>query len=177
MILQEKGSHTAKAGFKNEDDVIEYFNNWKTQPIAQEWLKAMDYSINDIEKVIAFKIKGHFKADMQVQISVSIKLKKLLDVQNIQVKLVSNTQGFNQIDKRWVDKYVELWNIPEDVAKILKYFTGEYAPQILHPRDARRMFMDEFTLDEQECLIKFIHDNKALIVSDILKGRGTFSAE
>ena len=50
------------------------------------------------------------------------------DAQNIQIKLVSNPKGFNQIDKRWVDQYVEMWNIPKDVADLLKYFTGEYKP-------------------------------------------------
>lgn len=39
-----------------------------------------------------------------MQVQVTIKLKEAIDAQNLQVKLVSNTKGFNQIDKRWVDK-------------------------------------------------------------------------
>ena len=57
------------------------------------------------------------------------------DLQNLQVKLVSNPQGFNQIDKRWVDKYVELWNIPKDITAILKLFTGETKPVKNNLRD------------------------------------------
>jgi hypothetical protein len=175
--LVKLGSDTAKGGFKNEDNVIERFNNWKNDELAQGWLVAMNYVIDEIEYVRAEKIKGSYKADVQVQVSIEVKLKKLTDTQNLQVKLVSNPQGFNQIDKRWVDKYVELWNIPQDITQLLKYFTGEIEPNIESPRDSRRMFIDELQEKDQEKLVKFIQDNKTLIVSDILKGRGKFSAE
>jgi hypothetical protein len=175
--LVKKGSKTAKDGFKNEDEVINRFNNWKNDSLARDWLKEMNYDLNQIEYVKAFKIKGSFKADIQVQINIEIKLKKLFDVQNLQVKLASNFVGFNQIDKRWVDKYVELWNISSEVATILKYFTGELMPYVENSKDARRMFMNEFTEYEQGIVIDFIKANQSLIVSDILKGRGKFSAE
>ncbi len=175
--LIKRGSKTAKDGFKNENDVVDKFNNWQNDDLAKEWLKAMNYNLNEIEYVKASKIKGSFKADIQVQINVEIKLKKLLDVQNLQVKLVSNPAGFNQIDKRWVDKYVELWNIPNEITKILKHFAGELLPYIKNPKDERRMFMNEFTNDEQKFVVDFIKANQSLIISDILKGRGQFSAE
>lgn len=175
--LVKVGSQTAKDGFQNENDVIDKFNNWQDDDIAKEWLKAMNYNLNEIEYVKAHKIKGSFKADVQVQISVEIKLKKLLDVQNLQVKLVSNPNGFNQIDKRWVDKYVELWNIPSDITRILKHFTGEIPPYIKESKDERRMFINEFTKEEQNLIVDFIKINQSLIVSDILKGRGQFAAE
>ena len=114
------GSKTAKGGFTNEQDVIDRFNDWKTDKVAQEWLAEMNYKIDDIEFVKASKVRGQYKADIQVRIMVLIKLKSQEDLQNLQVKLVSNPQGFNQIDKRKVDKYVEFWNIPQDVTKILK---------------------------------------------------------
>ena len=88
----------------------------------------MGYKLSDIEYVKATKITGSYKADVQVRIQITIKLKSQSDIQNLQVKLVSNPQGFNQIDKRWVDKYVELWNIPIDITKLLKLFTGEIKP-------------------------------------------------
>jgi len=175
--LIKRGSKTAKDRFKNENDVVDKFNNWQNDNLAKEWLKSMNYNLNEIEYVKASKIKGNFKADIQVQINVEIKLKKLLDVQNLQVKLVSNPAGFNQIDKRWVDKYVELWNIPNEITKILKHFTGELLPYIKNPKDERRMFMNEFGEKEQKFVVDFIKANQSLIVSDILKGRGQFSAE
>ncbi len=176
-ILIHRGSQTAKNGFKNEDFTIAEFNNWQNSEFAPLWLKAMDYDLTDIESVRATKVKGSFKADIQVEIKIEIKLKSLTDIQNLQVKLVSNPKGFNQIDKRWLKKYNELWNIPNDVYELLQYFTGEKSPKIDHPRDARRMFADEFSKDEQQLLLTFFHDNKTLIVNDILKGRGKFSAE
>ena len=156
------GSKTAKGGFTNEQDVIDRFNNWKTDKVAQEWLAEMNYKIDDIEFVKASKVRGQYKADIQVKITVLIKLKSQEDLQNLQVKLVSNPQGFNQIDKRWVDKYIELWKI---------------APTKNGLRDPRRMFLDEMSESDQNKLIDFIKHNKILIVSDLLKGRGEFSAD
>jgi hypothetical protein len=171
------GSKTAKDGFKNEQYVVDEFNNWKKSELSKLWLSKMQYNINDIEYVHAEKISGSFKADIQLAIRVAIKLKKLKDIQNIQVKLVSNPKGFNQIDKRWLAKYDELWNIPKDVLSLLQYYTGEKAPYIDGTRDKRRMFIDEFTHQEQELILEFIKNNKTLIVSDLLKGRGKFAAE
>jgi hypothetical protein len=102
---QLKGSQTAKNGFLNEDDIVSKFNNWIIDEDAQKWLLIMEYDFSKVEYVKAVKLSG-FKTDVQVQIT--IKLKKAIDVQNLQVKLVSNPKGFNQIDKRWVDKYVEM---------------------------------------------------------------------
>ena len=171
------GSKTAKGGFSNEQDVIDRFNNWKTDKTAQEWLAEMNYKISDIEYVKASKVRGQYKADIQVRIMIVIKLKSQEDLQNLQVKLVSNPQGFNQIDKRKVNKYVEFWNIPQDITKILKLFTGETKPTKSGLRDARRMFLDEMSQPDQDKLVDFFKRNKILVVSDILKGRGDFSAD
>jgi R.HinP1I restriction endonuclease len=169
------GSNTAKNGFKNEYDVILKFNNWKTDEDAQKCLITMGYKIEDIEKVLAIKITGSFKTDVQVQIT--IYFKEAIDAQNISIKLVSNPSGFNQIDKRWVNKYTELWSIPDQVVQVLKYYTGELPPKIIDPRDARRMFLDEFPQEEQESVINFFENNRSLILTDILKGRGQFASE
>lgn len=171
------GSKTAKAGFRNENDVIERFNNWKKDSIAKAWLAEMNYNIDDIEFVKASKVKGQYKADIQVRITVLIKLKSQEDIQNLQIKLVSNPQGFNQIDKRWVDRYVELWNIPNDIVKILKLFTGEIISKRKNLRDSRRMFLDEMSKSDQDKLVNFFSTQKILIISDLLKGRGEFSAD
>jgi hypothetical protein len=174
MDIIQKGSQTAKDGFINEKDIVEKFNNWKKDAEAVKWLKIMNYNIDEIEYVRAEILSGE-KTDVQVQ--VTIKLTRLIDVENLQVKLVSNSKGYNQIDKRWVDKYTELWNIPEDIITIFKLFTGENKPILNTPRDKRRMFIDEFELKEQNRLIDWLKQNQSLIVSDILKGRGRFAAE
>ena len=171
---QLKGSQTAKNGFRNEDDIVNKFNNWNTDEDAQKWLLIMQYDLIQIEYVKAVKLSG-CKTDVQAQ--VTIKLKEAIDVQNLQVKLVSNPKGFNQIDKRWVYKYVEMWNIPTEIETIIKRYTGEIKPTISNPKDNRRMFANEFSEKEQSNLLTWLNQNKSLIVSDILKGRGQFSAE
>ncbi len=168
------GSLTAKNGFANEDDIVDKFNNWQNDETAKDWLAIMQYDINDIEYVKAVKLSG-FKTDVQVQ--VTVKLKDAIDAQNLQVKLVSNPKGFNQIDKRWVDKYVELWQIPAPIVNIIKRYSGELPPTIENPKDKRRMFANEFSTAEQQSILTWLNQNKSLIVSDILKGRGQFSAE
>jgi hypothetical protein len=171
---QNLGSQTAKNGFKNEDDIVEKFNNWEKDKDAQIWLTIMNFKLSEIEYVEAVKISG-YKTDVQVQ--VEIKIKKAIDVENLQVKLVSNTRGFNQIDKRWIDNYKEVWDIPKNVLSILKRYTGEVAPSIKNSKDKRRMFLNEFSDLEQSIIINWLKKNQSLIVSDILKGRGKFAAE
>ena len=177
--LQNKkrlGSQTAKDGFKNEKFVIDIFNHWNDNLLAQEWLKTMGYKIDDILSVKAQKINGGYKAD--IQLLVQIILRNLYDVQNIQIKLVSNlNSGFNQIDKRWLKNYKDMWNIPDNIMELLEYFVGERTPKILNPKDSRRMFFDEFSKDEQNNILDFFKTNQALILCDILKGRGKFASE
>lgn len=153
MDLVKLGSETAKAGFQNEKDVIDTFNNWNNSQLAKEWLIAMNYIIDEIEYVLAEKVKGSYKTDIQVQ--VTVKLKKNIDCQNIQVKLVSNKKGFNQIDKRWLNTYRELWEIPEDTFTLLQYFTGELLPYKANTKDRRRMFLNEMTECQQNNILNF----------------------
>ena len=51
--LIKRGSKTAKDGFKNENDVVDKFNNWQNDDLAKEWLKAMNYNLNEIKYVKA----------------------------------------------------------------------------------------------------------------------------
>jgi len=145
--LRKLGSLTAKKGFRNEKEIVKKFNSWKVDKEAQKWLIIMGYNLKEIEFVKAVQI---YQSKTDVQVQVTIKLKKAIDVQNLQVKLVSNLKGYNQIDKRWVDHYKSLWNIPEDILELLKLFTGELKPIILKPRDPRRMFLNEFKSRDQE---------------------------
>ena len=168
------GSIIAKQGFANERYIANKFIAWKEDKEAQEWLKIMGYKLEEIEYVFADVLHG-YKTDVQVQ--VTIKLKTLIDAQNLQVKLVSNEKGFNQIDKRWIKNYKEMWDIPDNIEKLLKYYTGELNPYKTPTKDKRRMFMNEFSTDEQEEIIKWFEKNKMLIILDIVKGSGKFAAE
>lgn len=170
------GSNTAKGGFLNERWVINEFNQWKNSDLAKDCLVEMGYELDKIESIYAEKINGSFKADLQVRIKITIRFKTLIEAQNISVKLVSNPQGFNQIDKRWVVKYKELWNFDDEIERILKLYTGELPPY-KDTRDKRRMFLDEMSKIEQERLMQWFRKNQILILNDILKGRGKFAAE
>lgn len=171
--LIKLGSQTAKGGFRNEDDIVRKFINWKKDGDAQKWLEIMSYSLEEIEKVEAVKLHGQ-KTDVQAQIT--IYMKKAIAAENLSIKLVSNPQGFNQVDKRWVDKYAEMWNIPEDIVIILKLFTGEITPTRSGLKDKRRMFLNEMDRVDQKKIVDFFAKYRILIVSDVLKGRGKFSA-
>ena len=172
--LKTIGSQTAKDGFENENGIVTKFNNWKIDKDAKKWLVTMGYELKEIENVKAVKLSNRYKTDVQVQIT--IYMKKAISAENLSIKLVSNPTGFNQIDKRWIKKYIEMWSIPEDVVKILKLFTGEISPRNkANLKDNRRMFFSEMTKEEQEKVLNFFSKNKFLIVSDMLKGRGKFS--
>ena len=87
------------------------------------------------------------------------------------------------MDKRWVDTYKEIWEFDDEIAFGLKLFTGEIKPSACPKiikgktlRDKRRMFLDELPIELREKIIKFFYENRILVVSDILKGRGSLSA-
>lgn len=174
MNLVQRGSQTAKDGFKNEQDICDKFNHWQFDAEAKQWLKIMQYNLNDIDYVKAVILHG-YKADINLQIQ--IKLKPAINTENIQVKLVSNKRGFNQVDKRCLLHYKEMWNIPDDVFSLLQYYTGEKLPYKDNVRDSRRMFIDEFSKEEQDILLRWFSTNKTLVLTDIIKGRGKFSVE
>ncbi len=168
------GSFIAQNGFLNEKEVAQKFNNYLNDKDAQIWLIIMGYDLNKIEYVKANVLSG-YKVDANVIIQ--IKMKQTLDSENLQVKLVSNPKGFNQIDKRKLKSYQEMWNIPPNIYQLFAYFTGELKPtrqDIKYPN--KRMLAHEFTNKEQQELLTWLNDNKMLIISDILKGRGEFSA-
>lgn len=173
--LRKIGSLTAKSGFKNEHDVAVKFNNWKTDKDAQKWLIIMGYLINEIKDVKAVELPNRYKSDIQVQINIYVKT--TLSSENLSIKLVSGTSGFNQIDKRWIKKYVEMWGIPNDVTLLLKLFTGEISLKKKNLRNKKRMFFDEMNKKDQKKVLDFFSKNKSLVISDTLKGRGKYSTD
>ncbi|MEP6848696.1 MAG: type II restriction endonuclease [Acidobacteriota bacterium] len=164
------GSQTAKNGFKNETEIQNKFNNWKTDVDARNWLTAMNYKPQEIESVIAAKPHGE-KADVEVR----IKTKKGETVEGISIKLVSSANGFNQIDKRWLLHYVTMWKIPADVETAMKYFVGETPPSKT-ARDPQRMYLNELSAEHQRAVIDFFTANRSRIVHDLFQGDGPHAA-
>lgn len=164
------GSQTATGGFQNEDEIRDKFNNWQQDSDARSWLEGMNYHISDIQHVKAVKPHGE-KADVEIR----IKTKSTEYVEGISIKLVSNPQGFNQIDKRWLKTYVQMWSMPGDVHTALQLFVGEIAPT--EPgRDSRRMFLNELNKPQQEAVVDFFRENREKIISDLFQGDGEHSA-
>lgn len=141
----------------------------------------MMYNLKEITSVHAEKIGGKgYKSDINVTINVTVKKKskdtELTSVENIQVKLVSNDVGFNQVEKKKVEQYLENWHIDSEIESLLKLYDGELPPRN-GSRDSKRMFVDEFTQEEQDKLKSFLQKNMIMIISDVIRGRGRFAAE
>lgn len=206
MTTFELGSATAKGGFANEKAICSKFNNWKKDNEAQQWLKIMGYDIGQIDSVEAIHIPTRLKkADIErfglredfgelmrfkkadAQIRVKIIIGNIMKIENLSLKKVTikkdkSTSGFNQIDKRWVDSYQQIWNFDDDVAFGLKLFTGEITPSKeiaskVKLREKRRVHLDELLEHTSNKIVTFFRNNKILVVSDILKGRGGLSAD
>lgn len=161
----------AKGGFKAEDTFISLVNNeWKTSEIVKSIFMDMGILVSDLETIEAFKPEGLSKTDCCIKISYKIKDDK--NVHNISIKLAStkSNRGFNQIDKRWVDKgkgaegYTELLGIPDDVKDLLKHYTGMLSPSSYVPtpttlKDKRRLFINEMLPDDQIKLLSWLNTN------------------
>lgn len=202
MTTFEIGSTTAKGGFANEKAICDKFNNWKRDNEAQLWLKIIGYDTKQIDSVEAIsiptKIKREYaqklglnesfeelikfkKADAQIKVTITIG--KIIKIENLSLKKANSDADYNQVDKRWIDTYKDIWNFDDDVELGLKLFTGEitpsYNPEIVKDkilRDKRRLFLDELPEYLRNKIVNFFNENKILIVTDILKGRGGLSA-
>lgn len=172
-MTRQSGSEIAKKGFQSEKDIVTKFNNWKNDEDSKQWLKLMGYDLNEILTVKSRTIRNN-KTDIQVQISGTNN--ENIDIHNIQVKSLSNNRGFNQVDKRWIDTYQKMWNIPDDISKLLKYYTGELKP-FTDKTDKNRMYLNEFSIEQQKDILNFFDDNRIWIICDLLRGRGSYSAE
>ena len=166
----ELGSTTAKNGFRNETEIQEKFNNWKLDEDARVWLAAMNYTVAEIESLLATKPHGE-KADIELK----IKTKAGEKIEGISIKLVSSPNGFNQIDKRWLSHYVKMWKIPPQVETALKLFVGE-TPPTKPGRSLTRIFLTELEPAAQKAVVDFFTANKDEIVSDLFQGDGTHAA-
>ncbi|HOT41661.1 MAG TPA: hypothetical protein PLA00_03145 [Syntrophorhabdaceae bacterium] len=202
MTTFEVGSVTARGGFANEKAVCRKFNNWKEDEDARLWLKVMGYNLDKIDSVEAIHIPSRIKREdvatlglnenfedlmrfkkADAQIRITVRLGGVISVENISLKKANSDADYNQVDKRWVDTYKEIWRFDENVRLALKLFTGEINPSLksnilknINPRDNRRIFLDELPDDLKNKVITFFENNKILVVSDIIKGRGGLSA-
>jgi len=166
----ELGSNTAKNGFKNEDEIRDKFNTWKTDADAKQWLSGIGNKFGGVVSVTAAKPHGE-KADVEVIVRTKAGEKK----EGISIKLVSSPNGFNQIDKRWLATYAKMWKMPADVQAALKLFVGEVLPTKTG-RDPKRTYLNELDATTQKAVLDFFTANKDEIVSDLFAGDGIHAA-
>lgn len=100
------------------------------------------------------------------------------------MKKANSDADYNQIDKRRVDDYKEMWGFDDEISFWLKLFTGEILPKDKNElcdyqklKDKRRLYFDELPDNIQKMILSFSTRNKILIISDTLKGRGGLSAD
>lgn len=197
------GLQTAKGGFANEYNVVAKFNDWENDGDAQSWLQIMGYELNKVDSVSAIQIPTKIKKSdvakygvteleyekfvkfkkADVQIKLLIQVGEILKIENLSLKKANANADFNQIDKRSVSNYQEMWNFDAEIALWLKLFSGEllaknysylFQNQIL--REEKRIFIDEMPPTIQDKILSFFDKNRMLVVADILKGRGGLSA-
>jgi len=202
MTTFEIGSATAKGGFANERAICGKFNNWRSDSEVKLWLRIMGYDPEKVDSVEAIQIPTRMKAEVvkrlgleegyeelmkfkktDAQLRIIITIGKIIKIENLSLKKANSDADYNQVDKRWVDSYKEMWGFDEHVAFGLKLFTGEIElasrPEVTENkmlRDRRRMFLDEFPERLRDRIADFFSGNKILVVTDILKGRGGLSA-
>ncbi len=209
MDKTKLGSMTAKGGFANEKSICKKFNCWKQDKEAQKWLQIMGYDIKKIKSVNAIQISTRIKRDVlqkynvdkneyeqfikykkaDAQIQIYIKIGNILKIENLSLKKANRNANYNQIDKRSVDSYQEMWGFDNEIAYWLKLFTGELIPHIEKTkgmlkelrhkifRESRRLFLDEIPEKIQQKIVDFFEENKIRIVSDIIKGKGGLAAD
>jgi len=164
----------------------------------------MGYDINRLDSVTAIHIPARIKkSDLDrfgiteqdyyrfskfqkadAQIKIIIKIGDILKIENLSLKKANSDADYNQIDKRKVDDYQTMWRFDDKLAIWLKLFTGELIPHEnieiidkIQPRDERRLFIDEMPENIQTKIINFFNKNRIIVISDILKGRGSLSAD
>ena len=149
--------------------------------IGKNNVKKFGFSEEEYEELVHFK-----KTDVQIQIRLIICVNNILKVENISIKKANSDADYNQVDKRWVNSYQDMWHFDDEIALALKLFTGEVSPSsyqemlkinISKLREHRRVFLTELKDEVIQKILLFFTENKILVVSDILKGRGGFAAD
>lgn len=197
---QQLGSITAKGGFENETSVVDNFNNYQIDQDVQYWLSLMGYSHQTIQTLQAIQIptrlnkknmanfgisqeqfeftQKYKKADIQIQLTIMVD--DVVYRENISLKKADLSANFNQIDKRAVNTYQEMWGFDDNIATTLKKFTGEIVPTEQEKtalKDKKRWYLTELPNRDVQALLDFLTTNKYLIISDVIKGRGMLCAE
>jgi len=144
--------------------------------IKKEDTQKYNITQEDYKEFINFK-----KADVQIRIT--IRIRDITKIENLSLKKANSNADYNQLDKRTVESYQKIWNFDNEICLWLKLYTGEFNPitreeliGYIKLKDERRLFLTEMPKNIQYKIINFFNNNKILVISDIIKGRGGLSA-
>ncbi|MHA1821952.1 MAG: hypothetical protein ACTSVC_15875 [Promethearchaeota archaeon] len=196
----KRGSRTAKGGFLNEEIILKYFKEWKTNKYGKRFLKEIckyeRIDFNLVKEINVNRVGGKGgKADLVLEIPLfnkrlGISLKK------------QEEQGYNHIDRRSAQFFAEKFKF-SDIAKLglYKYCGVEgYSPLELfeskkiseeeysalkdtplkgktHREGKGHFYFYELTKDEQKALLDEFKNKQIQILNFILKGEGKFKAD
>lgn len=168
-------SEIARSGFIAEDQVVGEFQNWGKSKIAKQWLTSMEFTnIKSVSAKTTRSIGDNSKSDVLVTVN---------SFRTVGISVKKFTASYNQIDKRWVDDYQKLWDIPHDVVIILKKYCGAegYRPidanMSQQVRDDRRYFLTEMKEIERQKILNFFNKNKSRITRDVFAGNSGYQAD
>ena len=157
------GSETAKSGFDFEKVVENSLLNFKENSLGKDLLLETGINIENIIDIKKLSKTNNEKSDVRVL----IKLKDNDLIFNISCKSYGDA-SFNQIDKRPVDKYAEIFNFPDAVTVALKKFTGEINDGI-----NKRKFFDQLLEEERKYILEYFRKISKEVIELLFIGNGS----
>lgn len=184
-----------------KESICQLINEYQKEDTVKSWLTNMGYAIDHIDflegvqtdlriKREDFKrlnveheydeLMRYKKSDIQLRIIISPG--SILKFENISL-LYKDYHDKKVVDKRDVETYKSMWGFNNELELWLKLYTGKLNPMdftdkigISKFRHQNRLSFDEMPKNIQDSFIQFFNNNRIIIASDLLKGRGGLSA-
>ena len=165
--LRNLASSTAKDGYAVEKKVVDMFVNKEQIPDDVKNLLNMDSS-KDVECI---RGGGTQKSDIVVKYTTEDGTEK---VAGVSIKLVKNvkTGGYNHLDRRSVATFMGFFDktdTSDRVKELFDKFCGVVPPD-KNSKSSKRMFMNEFSKEDQDIVINWLNDNKKKVLNLIFAG-------
>ncbi len=121
----------------------------------------------------AYKVKGSLKSDLQVSFNGS-------DVTVAIAVISAGTGGGNQVERKPVDSYRKDQDLPDEMIRILKLFTGTIKPEdakkgdYSHDADLAKgyAYFRDLSLENQAKLFRYLRSHRKSLLERGLLGRG-----
>jgi hypothetical protein len=89
------------------------------------------------------------------------------------ISLKKSLVNFSQVERRELTKLHEVYHFPPEIFKLLNLFVGHLPPSAYttkKTKSSKRMFMDEFSREEQQQIIQYFTALAPQIVKNCLQG-------